>query len=101
MKSIGRFTFQRLEFFMNFSNLVQIMEAYVRKEIQAFEYVTFTEFKNEDDLEFCCEKLRKYVSSVKAWSGKLGKFCIVEKDVLTPIDYCHICGEKIEYVSVE
>ena len=77
------------------------MEVYVRKEIQAFEYVSFTEFKNEDKLDFCCEKLKKYVSVVKAWSGKIGKFCIVEKDVLTPIEYCPFCGEKIEYISVE
>ena len=86
---------------MSLSNLVEIMEVYVRKEIQAFEYVTFTEFKNERELDFCCEKLTKYVSNVKAWSSKMGKFCIVEKDVLTPIDFCPFCGEKIEYISVE
>ena len=77
------------------------MEVYVRKEIQAFEYVSFTEFKSENELEFCCEKLKKYVSNVKAWSGKIGKFCIVENDVLVPIDYCPFCGEKTEYVFVE
>ena len=77
------------------------MKVYVRKEIQAFEYVSFTEFKNENELDFCCEKLKKYVSIVKSWSGKIGKFCIVEKDTLTPIDYCPFCGEKIEYISVE
>lgn len=77
------------------------MLVYVSKEIQAFEYTSFTEFKNEDELDFCCEKLKKYVSMVKAWSDKIGKFCIVEKDVLTPIDYCPFCGEKIEYISVE
>jgi hypothetical protein len=85
---------------MNFLNQVQTMEVYVQKEIQAFEYVTFTEFKNEDELYFCCEKLKKYVSIVNAWSSKIGKFCIVEKDVLSPIDYCPFCGEKIEYISV-
>ena len=77
------------------------MNVYVQKEIQAFEYISFTEFKNEDNLEFCCEKLKKYVSSVKAWSGKLGKFCIVEKNILTPIYYCPFCGKKIKYISVE
>ena len=77
------------------------MQVFVRKEVQAFEYVSFTEFKSENELEFCCEKLKKYVSNVRAWSGKIGKFCIVENDVLTPIDYCPFCGEKIEYVSVE
>jgi len=81
-------------------NLNLIMEVYVRKEVQAFEYVSFTEFKNEGRLDFCCEKLKKYVSSIKACS-KIGKFCIVEKDILTPIDYCPFCGEKIEYISVE
>ena len=25
----------------------------------------------------------------------------IEKDTLTPIDYCPFCGEKIEYISVE
>jgi len=85
---------------MNFSNPVQTMEVYVQKEIHAFEYVTFTEFKNEDELYFCCKKLKKYVSIVKAWNSKIGKFGIVEKDVLTPIDYCHFCDEKIEYISV-
>ena len=77
------------------------MQVYVCKEVQAFEYVSFTEFKNEDELDFCCDKLKKYVSVVKAWSGKIGKFCIVEKNTLTPIDYCPFCGEKIEYISVE
>lgn len=77
------------------------MKVYFCKEVQAFEYVSFTEFVNEGELDFCCEKLKKYVSVVKAWSGKIGKFCIVEKNVLTPIDYCPFCGEKIEYVSVE
>ncbi|MCV0367250.1 MAG: hypothetical protein K5798_08335 [Nitrosopumilus sp.] len=77
------------------------MQVSVRKEVQAFEYVSFTEFKNEDELDFCCEKLKKYVSVVKAWSSKIGKFCIVEKDILTPIDYCPFCGAKIEYISME
>ncbi|MGY5149691.1 MAG: hypothetical protein ACW9W3_06480 [Candidatus Nitrosopumilus sp. bin_68KS] len=77
------------------------MQVYVHKEIHAFEYVSFTEFKNENELDFCCEKLKKYVSSVNAWGGKIGKFCIVEKDVLTPIDHCPFCGEKIEYIFVE
>ena len=77
------------------------MQVRFRKEIQAFEYVTFTELEFEDKSIFCCEGLQKYHSIVKAWSGKIGKFCIVEKDVLVPIDYCPFCGEKIEYVSVE
>ncbi|MCV0392807.1 MAG: hypothetical protein K5790_05865 [Nitrosopumilus sp.] len=77
------------------------MQVYVHKEVHAFEYVFFTEFKNENELDFCCEKLKRYVSIVKAWSSKIGKFCIVEKETLTPIDYCPFCGEKIEYVSVE
>lgn len=75
------------------------MEVYIQKEIQAFEYVSFTELKLEGKSNFCCEKLEKYVSVVKAWSSKIGKFCIVEKDILTPIDYCPFCGEKIEYIS--
>jgi len=33
--------------------------------------------------------------------SKIGKFCIVEKDILVEIDYCPFCGEKIEYISVE
>lgn len=57
--------------------------------------------KNENELDFCCEKLKKYVSSVNAWSGKIGTFCIVEKDMLITIDYCPFCSEKIEYISVE
>ncbi|AJW70306.1 hypothetical protein [Nitrosopumilus adriaticus] len=77
------------------------MQVYVRKDVQAFEYVSFTEFKNEEELDFCCEKLEKYVSVVKSWSSKIGKFCIVEKDTLTPIDYCPFCGKKIDYVDVE
>lgn len=77
------------------------MLVYVQKELQAHEYVTFTEFKNEDELDFCCEKLKKYVLIAKAWSEKIGKFCIVEKDFLTPIDYCPFCGEEIEYIPVE
>ena len=77
------------------------MQVFVRKEVQAYEYVSFTEFKSENELDFCCEKLKRYVSNVKAWSGKIGKFCIVENGVLAPINYCPFCGEKIEYVSVE
>lgn len=77
------------------------MQVYVRKEVQAFEYVSFTEFKSEADMDFCCQKLAKYVSAVKSWSGKIGKFCIVENDVLVPIDYCPFCGERIEYLHVE
>jgi hypothetical protein len=77
------------------------MKVYFRKEVQAFEYVSFTELKVEGEFDFCCEKLKTYVSVVKAWSGKIGKFCIVEKDVLTSIDYCPFCGEKIEYTCVE
>ncbi|MCA9811775.1 MAG: hypothetical protein KC483_02815 [Nitrosarchaeum sp.] len=77
------------------------MNAYFRKEIQAFEYVSFTELKIEKESEFCCEKLEKYVSSVKSWNGKIGKFCIVEKEMYVPIDYCPFCGKKIQYVLVE
>ena len=77
------------------------MDIYFRKEIQAFEYVTFTELKIEDKSGFCCKKLEKYVSSVKSWNSKIGKFCIVEKESFVPIDYCPFCGEKIEYISVE
>lgn len=75
------------------------MEVYFRKEIQAFEYVSFTELKLEDQSSFCCNKLMKYFDTVKSCS-KIGKFCIVEKNVLTPIDYCPFCGEKIKYISV-
>jgi len=91
---LSRFTLQRLEELMNISNPAQVMKTYVHKDVQAFEYVSFTEFKNKDEIEFCCKKLKKYVSSVKAWSGKIGKFCIVEKDVLTPIDYYPFWGEN-------
>jgi hypothetical protein len=45
--------------------------------------------------------LQKYVLIVKSWSSKIGKFCVVEKDILVEIDYCPFCGEKIEYISVE
>ena len=74
------------------------MEVFVRKEVHAFEHVPFTEFKTEIDLPFCCDKLKKYTAVVKFWSTKIGKFSIVEKDSLIPIDYCPFCGEKIEYV---
>ena len=77
------------------------MEVYVRREVQAFEYVSFTEFKTESRQEFCCEKLKKYTATVKSWSNKIGKFSIVEKSILIPIEYCPFCGEKIEYIEVE
>ena len=77
------------------------MKVYFRKEIQAFEYVSFTELKIERESDFCCEKFERYVSSVKSWNGKIGKFCIVEKESFVPIDYCQFCGEKIEYILVE
>lgn len=86
---------------MSISNPVRVMEVYYRKEIQAFEYVSFTELKLEAQSKFCCKKFMKYCSSVNAWSGKIGKFCILEKDILTPIDYCPFCGEKIQYITVE
>ena len=77
------------------------MQIYFRKEIQAFEYVSFTELKLADKSTFCCEKLENYITSIKAWSNKIGKLCIVEKNILTPIDFCPFCGEEIEYISVE
>ncbi|QLH10842.1 hypothetical protein DSQ20_04670 [Nitrosarchaeum sp. AC2] len=86
---------------MNILNHFQTMQVYFIKEVQAFEYVTFTELKIDKQSDFCCEKLKKYVAMVKSWSSKIGKFCIVEKDILVEIDYCPFCGEKIEYISVE
>lgn len=77
------------------------MKVFFHKEIQAFEYVSFTELKIEKESEFCCEKFQNYVSSVKSWNGKIGKFSLVENNKFVPIDYCPFCGEKIEYVSVE
>ena len=77
------------------------MNVYLRKEVQAFEYVSFTEFKTETKQEFCCEKFEKYTSSVESWSNKIGKFCIIEKNSLIPIEYCPFCGEKLEYIEVE
>jgi len=77
------------------------MNVYFTKEVQAFEYVSFSELKIEESSEFCCKKLERYVSMVKSWSSKIGKFCIVENDHLVPIDYCPFCGQKIEYVFVE
>ena len=77
------------------------MEVYVRKDVHAFEYVSFTELKIDEKSNFCCEKLDKYVSIVKSWSEKIRKFCLVENNSLAPIDFCPFCGEKIEYVDVE
>ena len=77
------------------------MDVYFRKEIQAFEYVTFSELKIANDSSFCCERLEKYSSISKSWSSKIGRFCIVEKESLVHIDYCPFCGEKIQYISVE
>ena len=73
----------------------------MRKEVQAFEYVSFAEFKIETRQDFCCDKLKRYTATVKSWSSKIGKFSIVEKDTLIPIDYCPFCGEKIEYIEVQ
>lgn len=78
-----------------------MMNAYFRKEIHAFEYETFTELEVKDGTTFCCDGLENYPSVVDSWSSKIGKFCITEKDVLVPINYCPFCGEKIEYVSVK
>ena len=77
------------------------MEVYVRKEIHAFEYVSFTEFKPETRQEFCCEKLQNYTINMESWSTKIGKFSIVEKNSLITIEYCPFCGEKIEYIKIE
>ena len=77
------------------------MNVYVRKEVQAFEYVSFTELKKENDLDFCCEKFKKYSVLVDSWSSKIGKFSLVEDNKLIPIDYCPFCGQKIEYIEVE
>ena len=76
------------------------MQVYFRKEIQAFEYVSFSELKLNSQSDFCCEKLSKYVSSVKSWNGKIGRYSIVEKENYVPIDFCPFCGEKIEYIAV-
>ena len=70
------------------------MNIYVQKEIQTFEYVSFTELKIQNESDFCCDKFQKYVSSVKSWNGKIGKYSIVERDNFVSIDYCPFCGEK-------
>ena len=77
------------------------MQVYVRKEVQAFEYVSFTELKKEKNLDFCCVKFRKYSMIVNSWSNKIGKFSLVEDNKLIPIDFCPFCGQKIEYIEVE
>ena len=77
------------------------MQVYFHKEIQAFEYVSFSELKINSKSDFCCEKFEKYVSSVKSWNGKIGKYSIVEKENFVPIDFCPFCGKKMEYISVE
>lgn len=77
------------------------MKVFFYKEIQAYEYVTFSELKVDGGTKFCCDKLRNYVSMVKAWDSKSGKLCLVENDTLIPIEYCPFCGEQIEYILVE
>lgn len=77
------------------------MKVFFYKEIQAYEYVTFSKLKMDEKTNFCCDKFRNYDSLMKAWDSKTGKFCLVEKDTLIPIDYCPFCGERIEYIQVE
>lgn len=77
------------------------MKVFFRKEIQAFEYVSFTELKTETESDFCCAKFQNYVSYVESWNEKIGKLSLVENKRFVPIDYCPFCGEKIEYISVE
>ena len=77
------------------------MHVFFHKEIQAFEYVSFSELKLNSKSDFCCKKFEKYVSSVKSWNGKIGKYSIVEKENFVPIDFCPFCGKKMEYISVE
>ena len=77
------------------------MDVYYRKEIHAFEYVSFSELKIEDQSSFCCTQFENYSKTVNAWSEKVGNFCIVEKNSLVPIAFCPFCGQKINYILVE
>ena len=77
------------------------MDVYHRKEIHAFEYVTFTELKIEEQSSFCCKQFQNYTTTINSWNHTIGKFCIMEKNSLVPIEFCPFCGQKINYILVE
>jgi hypothetical protein len=77
------------------------MEFYAIKEIQAYEYVSFTQFKPVNELNFCCEKFNRYVSSMDVWDRTIGKLCVVNNNSLVPIDFCPFCGEGIKYIMMD
>ena len=63
------------------------MEVYSIKEIQAYEFVSFTQFKAISDLDFCCEKFNKYVTNMDVWDRKIGKLNVASAGNRTRI-YC-------------
>ena len=77
------------------------MEVYSIKELQAYEYVTFTEFKSANDLNYCCKKFKNYVATMDVWDRKIGKLCVINNDSFVPIDFCPFCGEEIKYIVLE
>jgi len=71
-----------------------------------YELATFDEFQLDEDLEFCCYRLRIMDSKSPLWDKKSAKFCwadVMSQDdiVYYPIDFCPFCGERFEYVEIK
>lgn len=70
-----------------------------------YELASFDEFVLEEDLEFCCYRLRIMDSKTPLWDKKSGKFCWTDASfddvVCYPIDFCPFCGERFEYICDE
>ena len=82
------------------------MDIKFQKQTQNYEFATFDEYKINEDLEFCCYRLRILDSELSLFNKKSGKFCWVDSkstdDILHyPIDFCPFCGERFEYTEIK
>lgn len=84
------------------------MDVKFKRQTQNYEFATFDECTLNEDLEFCCYRLRIMDSELSLFNRKSGKFCWVDSkshddnDVIYyPIDFCPFCGERFEYTEVK
>ena len=82
------------------------MNVKFQKQSINYELASFDEFRLDEDLEFCCYRLRIMNSKTPLWDKKSGRFCWTDMlsgdDVVYyPIDFCPFCGERFEYIEVK
>ena len=84
---------------------MKIMDVKFEKQTHNYNFARFDEYNLNEDLEFCCYRLRILDSELSLFNKKSGKFCWIDSksddDVLYyEIDFCPFCGERFEYVEI-